>query len=248
VKTVIEASGIVTKFGQNIIHDGVSFSVGKGEIFGILGGSGAGKSTILRQLVLLQKYQSGQMRVLDKALGNISRDDANELRTKWGVLFQFGALFSSLSVLDNICVPLFEYTKLPRPLIEDIALAKLSMVGLPRKAALLQPSELSGGMKKRVGLARALALDPELLFLDEPTSGLDPASAEAFDRLIVELRNMLGFSVVVVTHDLDTIKDALDRFIVLYDKKVLFEGSYKEALRINHPFLHEFFKRQRGGR
>jgi phospholipid/cholesterol/gamma-HCH transport system ATP-binding protein len=242
LKNVIVASQIVTKFGQNIVHDHVSFTVKSGEIFGILGGSGAGKSTILRQLVLLQKYQGGKIEVLGKLLNKISRKDAHELKTKWGVLFQFGALFSSLSVLENVCVPLLEYTKLPKPLIEDIALAKLSMVGLPKKAANLYPSELSGGMKKRVGLARAIVLDPDLLFLDEPTSGLDPASAEAFDRLIVELRNMLGFSVVVVTHDLDTIKNALDRFMVLYDKKVLIEGTFDEACRMKHPFLNEFFK------
>jgi len=247
VKTVVEAKDIVTRFGHNVVHDGVSFSVGQGEIFGILGGSGSGKSTILRQMILLQKYQSGQMTVLDKPLTKISKSAAEELRAKWGVLFQFGALFSSLSVLDNVCVPLFEYTKLPKPLVEDIAMAKLSMVGLPKKAAAMYPSELSGGMKKRVGLARALVMDPSLLFLDEPTSGLDPASAEAFDRLIVELRNMLGFSVVMVTHDLDTIKDALDRFVVLYDKKVLFEGVFEEACKSKHPFMHEFFKTAKRG-
>lgn len=212
------------------------------EIFGILGGSGAGKSTLMRQMAMLEKFQSGTIEVLDNRLNHLSEKEAIRLRQRCAVLFQFGALFSSLSVLENICFPLIEYTRLPRHVIETMAMTKLSMVGLPSRAAHLYPSELSGGMKKRVGLARALALDPELLFLDEPTSGLDPASAEAFDRLIVELRDLLGFSVVIVTHDLDTIKNALDRFVVLHDKKVCFDGNYDEALTSELPFLKEFLK------
>lgn len=239
---VIRAENIITSYDHVLIHDRLTFEVRRSEIFGILGGSGAGKSTLMRQLIMLQKFQSGSIEILGKSIRHIKAKDAQELRQKWGVLFQFGALYSSLNVLENISLPLLEYTDLSPSLITDIAMTKLSMVGLPPSAAYLYPKELSGGMKKRVGLARALALDPELLFLDEPTSGLDPSSAEAFDRLIVELRDMLGFSVVIVTHDLDTIKSALDRFIVLHDKKVCFNGNYEEAVRTNQPFLNGFLK------
>lgn len=239
---VIKVENIVTKLGNRLIHEGVSFQVKRSEIFGILGGSGAGKSTLMRQLLMLERFQSGTIEILGTPLHRISEKNAALLRRKWAVLFQFGALFSSLSVLENIALPLIEYTRLPRDLIDNMAMTKLAMVGLPPSAASLYPSELSGGMKKRVGLARALALDPELLFLDEPTSGLDPASAEAFDRLIVELRDILGFSVIIVTHDLDTIKSALDRFIVLHDRKVCFDGSYEEAQKSDLLFLKDFLK------
>lgn len=239
---IIKVDNIVTKLDHQLVHDGVSFEVKKSEIFGILGGSGAGKSTLMRQLIMLQKFHSGSIDILGESIQNINAKGAQRLRQKWAVLFQFGALYSSMNVLENISLPLIEYTNLSKNLIEDIAMTKLSMVGLPSTAAYLYPRELSGGMKKRVGLARALALDPELLFLDEPTSGLDPSSAEAFDRLIVELRDMLGFSVVIVTHDLDTIKTVLDRFIVLHDQKVCFDGDYETAIRSNQPFLNEFLK------
>ncbi|MFZ2889923.1 ABC transporter ATP-binding protein [Sulfuricurvum sp.] len=239
---VIKVENIITKFDHQIVHDGVSFEVKKSEIFGILGGSGAGKSTLMRQLIMLQKFHSGSIEILGESIRNIDTKGSQRLRQKWAVLFQFGALYSSMNVLENISLPLIEHTNLSKNLIENIAMTKLSMVGLPPSAAYLYPRELSGGMKKRVGLARSLALDPELLFLDEPTSGLDPSSAEAFDRLIVELRDMLGFSVVIVTHDLDTIKTVLDRFIVLHDKKVCFDGNYDEVVRSNQPFLNEFLK------
>jgi len=242
MNTVIKVENIVTKLSHQLVHNGVSFEVKKSEIFGILGGSGAGKSTLMRQLIMLQKFQSGSIEILGELIEHIDAKTAQKLRQKWAVLFQFGALYSSLTVLENISLPLHEFTDLSKPLIENMAMTKLSMVGLPPSAAYLYPSELSGGMKKRVGLARALALDPELLFLDEPTSGLDPASAEAFDRLIVELRDMLGFSVIIVTHDLDTIKTVLDRFIVLNDKKVCFDGNYEEAVRSDQPFLNDFLK------
>ncbi len=242
MNTIIKVENIVTKFDHQLVHDGVSFEVKKSEIFGILGGSGAGKSTLMRQLIMLQKFHSGKIDILGESIRDIDAKGAQRLRQKWAVLFQFGALYSSMNVLENISLPLWEYTNLSHELIENIAMTKLSMVGLPSSAAYLYPKELSGGMKKRVGLARSLALDPELLFLDEPTSGLDPSSAEAFDRLIVELRDMFGFSVVIVTHDLDTIKTVLDRFIVLNNKKVCFDGNYEEAVRSNQPFLNEFLK------
>ncbi|MEA3552978.1 MAG: ATP-binding cassette domain-containing protein [Campylobacterota bacterium] len=239
---MIKVESVSTKFGINTIHDKVSFDINKGEIFGILGGSGSGKSTILREIIMLEKVQSGDITVLNENINNISLKQANILKQNWGVLFQFGALFSSLTVLENISVLLKEYTTLPNSLIQEISYTKLKMVGLPSKAASLYPAQLSGGMKKRVGLARALAMDPQLLFLDEPTSGLDPASAESFDRLIVDLRDMLNLTVVMVTHDLSTIKNALDRFVVFHDKKVLFDGNYDDALNLDHYAMKKFLK------
>lgn len=241
MENVISFDNIVTQFGPNRVHDGVSFNIRRGEIYGLLGGSGAGKSTLLRQMIMLQKPYSGKIRVLDYYLDEIQPEQRQALRMKWGVLFQFGALFSSLNVLDNVAVPLREYTKLPQDVIYEIAHAKIKMVGLPAHAAFLFPSELSGGMKKRAGLARALAMEPKLLFLDEPTSGLDPASARAFDRLIIELKYMLNLTIVMVTHDLDSILYALDRFIILHDKKVLIEGNMDDVNAMNHPVLQKFF-------
>jgi len=215
----------IERFGKHVIHDGVSFKIHKGEIFGLLGGSGSGKTTLLREMIMLQKTSAGAMLVLGTNVMTTSSKMAQKLRQKWGVLFQFGALFTSLTILENVAVAMKEYTNLPDWLIEESALMKLSMVGLPPKVANMYPSELSGGMKKRAGLARALALDPKLLFLDEPTSGLDPQSARAFDELIVTLRDTLGITVVMVTHDKDTIANVLDRFVILGNKKVQFEGT-----------------------
>jgi len=240
VNTVIKASNIVTKFGNNVIHDGVSLEVKKGEIFGLLGGSGSGKTTLLREMILLQKYHSGSMSVLSNDLEHITDKQEKELQSKWGVLFQFGALFSSLNVLENITISLKEYTNLSNKMMSEAALMKMKMVGLPLHAAHLHPSELSGGMKKRVGLARALIRDPKLLFLDEPTSGLDPKSARDFDRLIVALRDSLGITVVMVTHDKDTMSQVLDRFLILGDKKVQFIGNYEELKQTDSTYLKEF--------
>lgn len=239
---MIEVNNVSTKFGKNIIHDNISFSINKGEIYGILGGSGSGKSTIMREIIMLESIQSGTINVLDNDIKNISFQDSAILKQNWGVLFQFGALFSSLNVLENVTVLLKEYTSLPKSLIQEIGYTKLKMVGLPAKAALLYPSELSGGMKKRVGLARALSMDPELLFLDEPTSGLDPASAESFDRLIIELQSMLDLTVVIVTHDLMTIRNALDKFVILHNSNVLFEGTFDEAKLSEHNEIKKFIK------
>jgi phospholipid/cholesterol/gamma-HCH transport system ATP-binding protein len=240
VSVIIEGAHIVTKFDENIVHDDISFHINKGEIFGMLGGSGSGKTTLLREMILLQEYASGTLSVLGEDLKNLSSKEEMRLRSKWGVLFQFGALFSSLNVLDNISLSLQEYTHLSAKSIKQAALMKLKMVGLPLNAAYQFPSELSGGMKKRVGLARALIQDPKLLFLDEPTSGLDPKSARAFDELIVALRDTLGISVIMVTHDKDTISTVLDRFIVLGNKKIQFEGGMKELRQSNDENLREF--------
>jgi len=237
---IIEAKDIITRFGKNTIHDGVSFSIQQGEIFGLLGGSGSGKTTLLREMILLQRIQGGQMRVLGINVEKASMHEAQKLREQWGILFQFGALFTSLTILENVTVAMREYTDLPLWLIEESALMKLSMVGLPPKVASMYPSELSGGMKKRAGLARALALDPKLLFLDEPTSGLDPSSARAFDELIVTLRNALGITVVMVTHDKDTMENVLDRFIILGNQKVMFEGDMKLLKQTTNEALKNF--------
>jgi phospholipid/cholesterol/gamma-HCH transport system ATP-binding protein len=240
VNSVIEAKNIVTRFGDNTVHNSISVEIKEGEIFGVLGGSGSGKTVFLREMILLQKYNSGSMSVLGQDINNLDDSKTEELRSKWGVLFQFGALFSSLSVLENISIPLKEYSNLSKDAIKKAALMKLQMVGLPIEAAYLNPSELSGGMKKRVGLARALIRDPKLLFLDEPTSGLDPKSARDFDKLIVALRDALGITVVMVTHDKDTISTVLDRFIILGNKKVQFTGNIEELRQSGDENLKEF--------
>lgn len=237
---IIEAKGIVTRFGKNVIHNGVSFQIHKGEIFGLLGGSGSGKTTLLREMIMLQKAHAGEMFVLGTNVLTSSQKIAQKLRQRWGVLFQFGALFTSLTILENVAIAMKEYTQVPDWLIEEAALMKLSVVGLPPKVASMYPSELSGGMKKRAGLARALALDPKLLFLDEPTSGLDPQSARAFDELIVTLRDTLGITVVMVTHDKDTISNVLDRFIILGNKKVQFDGTMELLKQTTNEELKKF--------
>ncbi|MDD3323949.1 MAG: ATP-binding cassette domain-containing protein [Sulfurospirillaceae bacterium] len=237
---VVKARNIVTRFGDNVIHDGVSFDIKQGEIFGLLGGSGSGKTTLLREMILLQKIAGGELEVLDNSVVGISKENEKKLQSQWGVLFQFGALFTSLNIVENISIALKEYTDIPDKLIFESALMKLSMVGLPEKTAYMYPSELSGGMKKRAGLARALALDPKLLFLDEPTSGLDPKSARGFDELIVMLRQTLGITVVMVTHDKDTIEGVLDRFIILGNKKVIFDGNISELQETTNKELRNF--------
>jgi len=241
-KTVIEVDNIVTKFGDTTIHDGVSLKVDRGDIYGILGESGAGKSVLLKEIIMLIKPYSGKISVLGRDLSKISYSEAKKLNRLWGVLFQFGALFTSLTVAENIALPLKEYTDIPEYLIRQIVREKLNMVGLPIRAASLYPSELSGGMVKRAALARALAIEPKLLFLDEPTSGLDPIGARAFDRLIVELRDILDITVVMITHDLDSIFSILDKMAVIADKRVVAEGSLSEVMKSKHPFVERFFK------
>ena len=207
-----------------------------------MGGSGSGKTTLLREIILLQKFQSGSIEVLGKKIGNMSHADVMWLKKNWSVLFQFGALYSSLNVLENVSIPLVEYTNLPKEVITEIALSKLKMAGLKKEATYLFPSELSGGMKKRVALARALVMDPKILFLDEPTSGLDPVGAENFDILIKEIATLLKLTVVIVTHDLHTIEHVLDRFCIIYEKKILFEGTLDEAKKFKHYAIREFLK------
>ncbi len=243
---VVEMKDIVTRFGENLVHDGVSLSVRRGEIYGLLGGSGSGKSTLLREMIMLLQPESGAIRVLGYDLSLLEQDEAEKLRRRWGVLFQAGALYSSLTVAENIGIKLREYSSLPDEVVHEIVLLKLNMVGLPPEAARLYPAQLSGGMVKRAALARALAMDPELIFLDEPTSGLDPVGAEEFDQLILKLRDVLGLTVVMVTHDLDTIWTIVDRFAVLGEKRVVAQGSFVEVLASNHPVINRFFKGPRG--
>ncbi|MFH2124774.1 MAG: ATP-binding cassette domain-containing protein [Pseudomonadota bacterium] len=243
---VITVANVVTRFGRNLIHDGISLTVRQAEIYGLLGGSGSGKSTLMKEMVMLLSPQEGIITVLGHDLSTVSRSDASWLRRQWGVLFQGGALYSSLTVAENIGIALKEYSDLSVSLIQEIVRMKINMVGLPEHAAELYPAELSGGMIKRASLARALAMDPKLLFLDEPTSGLDPVGAEAFDHLILKLRDLLGLTVIMVTHDLDSIWTVVDRFAVLGDKKVIAEGTLAEVRSDPHPIVRAFFGGARG--
>ncbi|MGB5445788.1 MAG: ATP-binding cassette domain-containing protein [Psychromonas sp.] len=246
MSTVISVVDVVTKFADNVVHDGVSLSVNHGEIYGLLGGSGSGKSTLMKEMIMLNRPVSGELHVLGHDLMDIGRTEAAELQGQWGVLFQHGALFSSLTVMENVAISLKEYTTLPAKLIQEIVRMKINLVGLPDYAADLYPAQLSGGMVKRASLARALAMDPQLLFLDEPTSGLDPIGAEDFDHLILELRDMLDITVVMVTHDLDSIWTIVDRFAVLANKKVIAEGTLKEVIQLPDPVIQQFFRGERG--
>ncbi len=239
---LIKVRDVVTRFGDKLVHDGVSIDIKEGEVYGILGGSGSGKSTLMREIIMLQDFHGGSIEVMGKQIKNISYADSMELKKNWAMLFQFGALYSSLNVIENVSIPLVEYTKLPAQMIEQIALSKLKMSGLKEEATYLFPSELSGGMKKRVALARALAMEPKIIFLDEPTSGLDPVSAENFDRLIRELASLLKLTVVMVTHDLHTIEHVLDKFCIIHEKKILFEGTREEALASENYVVREFLK------
>ena len=240
---IVEARNIVTAFGDALVHDHINCTVYKNEIYALLGGSGSGKSTLLREMILLQRPQSGTLNVLGYDLGTITPHEAQSLRRQWGVLFQSGALYSSLSVGENIAMLYREYTDLPPKLIDELVALKIDLVGLPSHARYLYPSELSGGMIKRAALARALALDPKLLFLDEPTSGLDPLSSRQFDALIRQLRDLLGLTVIMVTHDLATIHNSIDRFALLGEKKVIAEGTLSDVLQIDHPIVDYFFQK-----
>lgn len=250
METVIRVSDVVTTFGAVTVHDRVNLEVRRGEIYALLGGSGSGKSTLLKEMILLLKPQSGKIEVLGEELAAISGAKASFLRRNWGMLFQGGALYTSLTVAENVALQLREYTDLPGTVIDDVVQMKISMVGLPETAASLYPAELSGGMIKRAALARALVMDPQLLFLDEPTSGLDPVSAEAFDNLILELRELLNLTVVMVTHDIDSIYSIVDRLALLGDRRVVAEGNIDQILADNnpHPVVRQFFGGPRGMR
>ena len=245
MKPVIEVKGVKTIFDTRIVHNGLNLTIHEGEIYGLLGPSGCGKTTLLREMVMLQKFNEGMISILGHNLNDIRTKDAQKLRREWGVLFQAGALFSSLSIKDNIALPLREYTDLNESIIEDIVKFKINLVGLKAEDAHLFPSQISGGMKKKAGLARALAMDPKLLFLDEPTSGLDPISAREFDALILKLRDMLGLTIVMVSHDLQSIYNTLDKVAIIDGKKIAYEGTLDEISGTDSEFVHTFFKENR---
>ena len=239
---LIKVENVVTAFGNRVIHNGLNLRINEGEIYGLLGPSGCGKTTLLREMVMLQGFSSGNIEVLGQKIVHIQEAQAQNIRRQWGVLFQFGALFSSLNIAENIALPLIEYTSLSKMMIDEIVAFKLNLVGLKQSDALLYPSEISGGMKKKAGLARALAMDPKLLFLDEPTSGLDPISAREFDTLILKLRTMLNLTVVMVTHDLSSIYDTLDRVAIIDNKKIAYEGTLDDIKSVKSEFVQTFFR------
>ena len=236
---IIKVDNLSTIFGENIVHKDISFSVKEGEIFGVLGGSGSGKTVLVKQIVMLDNIQKGNIQILGKDISNIDLKSSQDLKQQFSYLFQFGALYSFLNVIENISVMLKEYTDLPEDLIEKIAYTNLEIVGLPKSSALLYPSQLSGGMKKRVALARSLAMQPKILFLDEPTSGLDPSSTQKINELLINLKNILNITIVIITHDLETIKTVLDRFIIL-KQKIIFDGNISEALNSDDEFIKDF--------
>jgi len=234
-------------FGPHVIHEHLDLKVRRGEILGVVGGSGTGKSVLMRSIIGLQRPSDGDIRVFGKSILDASSDEEIEIRSRWGVLFQGGALFSTLTVGENVEVPLKQfYPELSDELRAEIARFKVQLAGLSEDAAYKYPAELSGGMRKRAGLARALALDPELLFLDEPTAGLDPIGAAAFDALTKELKETLGLTVFLITHDLDTLYEICDRVAVIADKRVIAVGTIPELLEAEHPWIQEYFNGPRG--
>lgn len=242
---IIQVRGLRTQFGSHVIHDNLDFTVARGEIMGIVGGSGTGKSVLLRTIIGLNKPSAGRIEVFGRDTSKLSNIEMTRMRGRWGVLFQDGALFSSLTVAQNIEVPLKEHSRIPVPLRRDLVALKIAMVGLQPEAANNFPSELSGGMRKRAGLARSLALDPEILFLDEPTAGLDPIGAANFDALIKQLKQALDLTVVMVTHDLDSLHAICDRISVLIDKRVKV-GTIDELMRESDGWIQDYFHGPRG--
>jgi phospholipid/cholesterol/gamma-HCH transport system ATP-binding protein len=244
---IIEVRGLRNSFGEQVVHENLDLDVRRGEILGVVGGSGTGKSVLMRSIIGLQTPDAGEARVFGENILGRDEDELQDLRKRWGILFQGGALFSTLTVAENVQVPLREfYPGLGTQLMDEIASYKIVMSGLSADAGPKYPSELSGGMKKRAGIARALALDPELLFLDEPTAGLDPIGAAAFDQLIKELQDALGLTVFLITHDLDTLYAICDRVAVLADRKVVAVGTIPELLALDHEWIQEYFRGPRG--
>lgn len=243
----IRIRGITNAFGDQVIHDEVDLDVRNGEVLGVVGGSGTGKSVLMRTIIGLQQPRAGEIEIFGQPMFGVDAEVQLDLRRRWGVMFQGGALFSTLTVAENVQVPLREfYPGLGQKLMDEIAAYKVIMAGLPANAGPKYPAELSGGMKKRAGLARALALDPQLLFLDEPTAGLDPIAAAGFDTLTLDLSRTLGLTVFLITHDLDTLHTICDRVAVLADHKVIAVGTIPELLASDHPWIQQYFNGPRG--
>jgi phospholipid/cholesterol/gamma-HCH transport system ATP-binding protein len=239
--SVIEVEGIATRFGPVSVHDGVSFTVGRGSLVALIGASGTGKSVLLREIIGLHRPTSGRVRLFGCDMWSAPPRELDAVRRRFGMMFQDGALFSSLTVAQNVAVPLREHTELSPATIDAVVALRLLQSGLPVDAGAKRPSELSGGMRKRAAIARALALEPEILFLDEPTSGLDPITARAFDRLVRSLVDDLGLTVFLVTHDLDTLLTVVDRLIVLARGTVLADGTVREAMSVDDDWLRDYF-------
>ena len=242
----IEVRGLLSQFGERVIHKDLDLTVNKGEIVGVVGGSGTGKTVLLNSIIGLKQPEGGEVRLFGYERGAMTKAEAAEVEQRTGILFQRGALFSALNVMENVSAPLIEHTQLSREVIRELTEMKVAMVGLKPEALYLKPAELSGGMIKRVALARALALDPELLFLDEPTAGLDPIGAAAFDELILELSRDLGLTVFMITHDLDSLYTICDQVAVLADKHVVAKAPVEELEKSDHPWIKEYFLGPRG--
>lgn len=244
---VVEIRGLWSQFGDVVVHQDIDLTVRRGEIFSLVGGSGSGKTTLLRQMLGLARPARGSVKVFGVDVAHADPESQQALRRRWGMLFQHGALFSALNAFDNVAQPMREL-RLPEPLIRDAVLLKLGMVGIGPESALRMPADLSGGMIKRVALARALALEPELLFLDEPTAGLDPARSDSFVELIRGLHRQLNLTVIMVTHDLDTLIALSSRIAVLADRHVVACGTAQDVAQVKHPFIEEYFLGERGRR
>jgi phospholipid/cholesterol/gamma-HCH transport system ATP-binding protein len=243
-EALIEVRGLVNRFGAQVVHDHLDMTVERGEVFGIVGGSGSGKSVLLRSILGLQRPQAGEVRMLGRDLTQLSTPALKEIKATYGVTFQQGALFSSLTVLQNVQLPMLEHLHLSPRALEELAMLKVRLVGLTDEAARKFPAQLSGGMVKRAALARALALDPQLLMLDEPTAGLDPISAAAFDELLMDLRQQLGLTVIMITHDLDTIFRTCNRVGVIIDRKMT-SDTLEAITRNPHPWIQAYFHGER---
>ena len=243
---IIEVQGLWTQFGDHIVHKDLNLTVEPGEVVSLVGGSGSGKTTLMRQMLGLEIPSRGDVRVFGIPLHGSDVATLKKIRKRWGVLFQGGALYSALSVYDNIALPLRELRAFDDDFVHDMVMLKLDMVDIERRHAHKMPSDLSGGMVKRIALARALALEPELIFLDEPTAGLDPDRSESFVKLIQSLRRKLNLTVIIVTHDLDTLVSLSDKIAVLADQRVIVYGSLQEAISVKHPFVINFFLGERG--
>jgi phospholipid/cholesterol/gamma-HCH transport system ATP-binding protein len=247
MRALVEVQGVVNRFGAQIVHNGIDMQVFEGEVFGIIGGSGAGKSVLLRTILGLRKPNAGSVRFLGRELGSLSAAELHALKASYGVTFQQGALFSSLNVRQNVQLPMLEHLRLTPRALDELALLRVQLVGLPPEAALKYPAQLSGGMIKRAALARALALDPLLLFLDEPTSGLDPISASAFDELLIYLQHELKLTVVMITHDLDTIFRTCSRVGVIVDGRMI-SDTLEAIVRNPNPWIKSYFQGERARR